>query len=208
MNFRSLCGAVSVIGWAGLTLVGPAFAATPRVHAIVGARIVTAPGQTLERGTIVIRDGLITAVGAKAAIPADARVWKADSLTIYAGLIDAFAISSTASTRPQGTPGDAGRRPQPPPPPASRGPASELGSVTPELEAIRGAGLGKEQMETLRAAGFTVARIAPPDGIVRGASGVIGLGDGALNVNTLRATDAQVIALQPVIGTYPGALMG
>ncbi len=183
-------------------------AATPRVHAIVGARIVNAPGQVIERGTVVIRDGLIAAVGANVAIPADARVWDAESLTVYPGLVEAYVVSSTASTRPQGTPGGQGRRPAPPPPPPARGPASALGSVTPELEAIRGAGLGKEQTETLRAAGFTVARLAPPDGILRGSAGVVALGDGAPNANTLRALDAQVIALQPVVGTYPGSLMG
>jgi hypothetical protein len=54
--------------------VAPAGASTPRVHAIVGARIVTAPGQSIERGTIIVRDGVITAVGAALAIPADARI--------------------------------------------------------------------------------------------------------------------------------------
>jgi hypothetical protein len=38
----------------------PALARTPRVHAITGARIVLSPGQVIERGTIVIRDGVIT----------------------------------------------------------------------------------------------------------------------------------------------------
>lgn len=58
----------------------PAHAAPSRVHAIVGARIVTEPGVVLPRGTIVIRDGVITAVGANVAVPADARLWNADSL--------------------------------------------------------------------------------------------------------------------------------
>ena len=33
----------------------------PKVHALVGARIVVAPGQTIDSGTLVIRDGLIEA---------------------------------------------------------------------------------------------------------------------------------------------------
>src|SRR5678809_264660 len=75
-----------------LALLGApgARAATPRVHAIVGARIVTAPGQVIEHGTIVVRDGVITAVGADVQPPADARIWESDSLTVYPGLIDAF----------------------------------------------------------------------------------------------------------------------
>src|SRR5689334_6254881 len=85
-----------------MLLVHPVHASTPRVHAIVGARLVTAPGQVIERGTIVIRDGVITAVGADVPVPADARIWQADSLTIYSGLIDAFVQPPDASPRPAG----------------------------------------------------------------------------------------------------------
>ena len=60
--------------------------ASPRVHALVGARIVAAPDQVIDNGTIVVRDGVIEAVGAGLAAPADARVWDAKGRTIYAGL--------------------------------------------------------------------------------------------------------------------------
>ena len=42
-------------------------------YAITNARIVTVSGAVIERGTIVIRDGLIVAVGANTAAPPDAR---------------------------------------------------------------------------------------------------------------------------------------
>ncbi|HTO92152.1 MAG TPA: amidohydrolase family protein [Candidatus Sulfotelmatobacter sp.] len=186
-----------------------ALAETPRVHAIVGARIVTAPGQVIEHGTIVMRDGLITAVGASVPIPADARVWNAESLTVYPGLIDAYVVPAPPSAPMPNAPpaGPPGRR-APPPPSPPRGPASELGCVTPEVQVIRGPGLGKDQLEALRAAGFAAVRLAPGDGVVRGRSAVVGLGDGPANGNTLREDDAQVMALQPVAGTYPGSLMG
>src|SRR5215471_21026069 len=88
---------------AGL-LIGalPAAAVTPRVHAIRNARIVTGPGNVIARGTVVMRDGLITAVGANVAIPADARIWEGDSLTIYPGLIDAFVMPAAPSGPPAG----------------------------------------------------------------------------------------------------------
>ena len=60
-------------------------------HALVGARIVTAPGQVLENGTVVVRDGIITAVGRNVSPPAGARVWDVAGLTIYPGFIDAHA---------------------------------------------------------------------------------------------------------------------
>ena len=40
--------------------------ASPRTHALVGARLVVAPGQAIERGTVVVRDGVIVALGATA----------------------------------------------------------------------------------------------------------------------------------------------
>ncbi|HYP01557.1 MAG TPA: hypothetical protein VER76_15310, partial [Pyrinomonadaceae bacterium] len=58
-------------------------------YAITNARIVTVSGAEIPRGTIVIRNGLIAAVGANVAAPADARVIDGTGLTVYPGLIDA-----------------------------------------------------------------------------------------------------------------------
>ena len=48
----------------------------PHVYALVNARVVTAPGKVLERATVVVRGGLVEAVGASGsvAVPADAQV--------------------------------------------------------------------------------------------------------------------------------------
>ena len=45
---------------------------TPAVHALTNLRIVPEPGKVIEKGTIVIRDGVIEAVGADVKLPADA----------------------------------------------------------------------------------------------------------------------------------------
>jgi hypothetical protein len=42
----------------------------PSVHALVGARIVTTPDRTIEKGTLVIRDGVIVSAGSDIAVPA------------------------------------------------------------------------------------------------------------------------------------------
>jgi hypothetical protein len=47
---------------------------TPTVHAFTNARIVVAPGKIIARGTLVIRNGVIEAVGENVTLPADARV--------------------------------------------------------------------------------------------------------------------------------------
>ncbi len=184
--------------------VPPLHAATPRVHAIVGARIVTAPGQVIERGTIVIRDGVITAVGADAPVPADARIWQADSLTIYSGLIDAFVqLPEAAPTGPR-----TGRRSAPTPAAETRGAAHELSVVRPETRAVELLPFAEDQRSALRAAGFTMVQLAPRAGVVRGQTAVIGLGDGTTNDVVVRPDASQVLALEPARDGYPGSLMG
>ena len=56
-------------------------------YAITGARIVPVSGAEIARGTVVVRNGLIAAVGANVAAPADARVIDGAGLSVYPGLI-------------------------------------------------------------------------------------------------------------------------
>jgi imidazolonepropionase-like amidohydrolase len=63
----------------------------PRLHALTNVRIVTAPGKTIEKGTILIRDGVIVEAGADVKVPAEARVWDLAGKTIYPGFIDAYS---------------------------------------------------------------------------------------------------------------------
>ena len=68
------------------------FARTIRgVHALTNARIVAAPGKTIEKGTVLIRDGLIVEVGPDVKVPPEARVWDLAGKTIYPGFIDAYS---------------------------------------------------------------------------------------------------------------------
>jgi imidazolonepropionase-like amidohydrolase len=60
----------------------------PHFYAIKGARIVPVGGSPLGTGTIVIRNGIIEAVGVNLDVPADARVIDGAGLTVYPGLID------------------------------------------------------------------------------------------------------------------------
>src|SRR4029079_1550274 len=120
---------------AGLLIgVVPAGAVTPRVHALRNARLATGPGNRIAHRTIMRVNGLITAVGANVAIPADARIWEGDSLTVYPGLIDAFVMP--AAPAGPGAGGGApfgGARPgAQPAASAPRGPVHELDAVRAE----------------------------------------------------------------------------
>jgi hypothetical protein len=75
-------------------ILPPGFRPLPLgVHALVGGRVVTKPGEVVEEGTIVIRDGFIKAVGKDAAIPADARVWDMKGCTLYALSLPTFSLA-------------------------------------------------------------------------------------------------------------------
>ena len=181
---------------------------TPAVHAFTNTRIVQAPGRVIEKGTLVIRDGVIVAVGASAAVPADARVWDMKGQTIYPGLIDSYSD--------YGLP----KAPKPSPP-------GEGEQQRPRSEPVRGADYWNEMMvaqndagdffspdaktaEKLRAQGFTTALIVPQRGIIKGKSALVNLGDGKANDLILRPGVAHHIQLADEYGHegYPGSLMG
>src|SRR5262245_34471636 len=57
---------------------------TPAIFALTNVRIVPEPGRVVEKGTIVIRDGVIEAAGKGVKPPADARVVDLEGKTAYA----------------------------------------------------------------------------------------------------------------------------
>jgi imidazolonepropionase-like amidohydrolase len=79
---------LTALALAALFALVPLCADAPHVYAITGARIVTAAGAPIESGTLVIRNGLIEAVGASVIVPSDATTIDGKGLTLYPGLID------------------------------------------------------------------------------------------------------------------------
>src|SRR2546423_8080298 len=105
-------GRLWLVGWLVLAVASSAQVTTvpkqgirendPRVHALTNARIVAAPGKTIEKGTVLIRDGLIVEVGPDVKVPAEARVWDLAGKTIYPGFIDAYSrFELPESLRPE-----------------------------------------------------------------------------------------------------------
>ena len=58
-------------------------------YAIRNAKIVTVTGPVIERGTVVISNGKIAAVGANVSVPSNAKVIDGTGLSVYPGMIDA-----------------------------------------------------------------------------------------------------------------------
>ena len=167
----------------------------PRVWAITGAKIVTAPGKTIASGTIVLRDGLIEAVGEKVAVPGDATVIDGKGWTLYPGFID-------ASTR-LGMPTEL--------PKPERGDRYAVAAIQAENSAASLLKPDAAAFLPYRQAGFGAALVAPATGLIGGTSAAIVLGDSAepsaLTLNATVGMHAQPGA-GGGFGEYPGALMG
>ncbi len=79
----------SAVALAAVAACSPAVRAEPpRVYALKAGTVVVAPGRVLEGATVVLRDGLIEAVGTGVAPPADAVEIDLAGAWVYPGLID------------------------------------------------------------------------------------------------------------------------
>ncbi len=205
-------------------ILPPGFRPKPvGVHALVGGKVVTKPGETIETGTIVIRDGYFEAVGTDVAIPADARVWDCKGLTIYAGFIESYF--PVGQTNPPAAAGDddsftanltaggvnfygaPGQRTDP----GARGASSDIAKITPEYRAVRDYSPNAKTIKPLRDLGFTTAVIAPQRGVIRGTSALVSLVEENPNEIILRPDVFQHIGFDTQSGeerTYPASLMG
>jgi imidazolonepropionase-like amidohydrolase len=182
---------------------------TPNVHAFTNARIVTMPGSVIEKGTLVIRDGVITAVGANAAVPVDAKVWDMTGLTIYPGLIDGYSDIGMPK-KPQAPPGgQGGGGPQQPTGQEIRGPKHWNDNVLAAQNAEELFSTDTKAAEKLRGIGFTTVHTVPQKGIFRGTSAIFDLGDDTPNNLLESPAIGQYVTFETSDGDgYPNSLMG
>ena len=164
-------------------------------HALVGARVVTAPGQVLDDATVVIRNGLIQSVGRNTEAPAGARVWDLTGHTIYPGFIDAHADLGMDAV-PEG--GDVG-------------PTHWNPQVRAWFSTTRNLQDDLERRAALRSQGFGTALVVPTEGIFRGTASVVNLGDAGVRDRVLRSDLVQAVGFQRSFslgGAYPNSSMG
>jgi imidazolonepropionase-like amidohydrolase len=175
----------------------PAPAAHTDVYALVGARIVTVSGPIHESGTLVMRDGVIEAVGPSAAIPPDARVIQAQGLVLTPGLIDGFSGTGLPAPTPRtGGAGGGGA--------AGAAPASNpLAPQALALDKVRAADALKA-----RDAGVTTVLVIPREGVLPGRSVILNLSGDKPEAMALKQPAALHLHMSTVGRQYPGSLMG
>ncbi len=188
----------------------------PPFYAIEGVRVEVGDGTVLERATVVIENGTITAVAEDAVIPAHAWVIDGEGLTVYPGLIDAMG-SLPQPRRPPGAPGagapgPGGPRRRPDPDRAlPRGP-EDRPLTTPWKRAADDLTLDTEAVEAWRKAGFTSIAARPGDGLFPGRLSLVRLGapgrDPEHQVVAPELAQMATLSSGGGFGSYPGALMG
>jgi hypothetical protein len=141
-------------------------------YAITNARIVSVSGPIVERGTVVIRNGLIVAAGANISAPPDARVIDGAGLTVYPGLIDSYTNLALPEPSPGPAPGGGGGgaffllQQQPQARPAGPN-SSQPAGLQPEVMVEDTIRSGGNELEASRNLGITTALTAPRSGIWR-----------------------------------------
>src|SRR5712692_7870049 len=180
----------------------------PKVFAIGDARVILEPGKTLAKATVVIRDGLIEAVGSEVKSPADALLIDGKGLVVYPGFIDAMSNWGF----------DPGLRRSEAGPPAPVDFASEAlaatkpdnrKGMTPEFQVATALRMEEEPAEAWRKLGFTAHLIAPDGGMMVGQSALVSLSGATPREAVLRSTVAMHVAFHAAPGNdYPRSLMG
>ena len=131
---------------------------TRGVLAITNARIVPVTRPTIDRGTIVIRDGLIENLGAGVAVPSGAQVIDAAGAEVYPGWINA---DTTMGLEDPGA--------------GNFGDANEFLDFNPQLRAQVAFHNDSEAIPVARANGMTTIAITPGGGLLGGQAAVMDL---------------------------------
>jgi len=219
MNRTFIAAVTLVLAIAASNAQGPA--ATP--YAIRGAKIVPVSGGVIASGNIVLRNGLIEAVGASAAIPNDAVVIDGAGLTVYPGLIDmGNAAAIDAPPAPAGE--AAGGRGAPAAAPGQSRESLERAKrqtiLRPDYKAAEHVRIEGPELTRLAAAGITTVLATPGGNIFRGQSALVNvvappddpqIGSVADLRSTMTVVEAPValhVNFNPGGGPYPASLLG
>ena len=191
--------------------------APPPLFVIRNARIVVAPGRVIEKGSIVLKDGLVSAVGATVAAPAGAWVIDGTGLVVYPGLVDGMStVGLPASLRipePQrgGGGGQGGGQGQAAgaQTPYSWGPDDRPATFT-WISAADELSASDDRVAKWRNGGFTAAIVVPERGFFPGQASYVNLAGDRGNDMVVKSPVAMrtTLAGGPSHRGYPNSLMG
>jgi imidazolonepropionase-like amidohydrolase len=178
------------------------------VYAFTNATIVQNEKTTIEKGTLVIKQGKIVAVGATVEIPKEAIVVDCSGKFIYPSFIDPLTDYG-ANTPKRATTGFNFGAP-------TQFLSNKAGAynwnqaIKPEINAVESFSIDETAAAGFRNNGYGVVFTHVKDGIVRGTGAVVTLAGTNENKAVLKTKAAQVFSFDKGISTqsYPSSLMG
>ncbi len=182
MTRRAFVAAIAMV--VAAAAVAPLLAAADKTVAIINARIVPVVGAEIAKGTIVVRNGKIEAIGADVAVPAGAEVVDAAGLRAYPGMIDGYSqlglveISGVAATVDN----------------------RETGTINPQDRALEAVRYDSMHIPITRSNGITAAIVAPSGGLVSGVSCLLRLDGWTNREMAIDGAVAMQIELAPLRG--------
>ena len=168
-----------------------------RTYAITNVNIIQAPGRKIDMGTVVIKNGLIIAVGKGVAIPSDAIIIKADSMYVYAGFID--GLSRTGVTKPKEENKERVKDPGNPPP--------DRAGINPQVDVRSALNPEDKSVEELRAVGFTTAHVVPYGNFMPGQASIVLLGGASADAMVVSSKSAFYSELTGAANMYPSTIL-
>lgn len=156
--------------------------------AITNARIVTVSGETINNGTLIIRNGKIEAFGANIRAGGGAEVIDAKGLSIYPGMIDASTYMGLLEIG-GGVSGTVD--------------VAETGNMNSNAKAILGINPHSSHINITRVNGITTVLSMPISGIISGQAAIINLNGSTQSEMAVVPTFALVVNF-PRITTFAG----
>lgn len=169
-----------------------------RTYAITNATITQGPGRKVTQATLVIKNGLISAVGKGVSIPPDAIIIKGDSLNVYAGFIDGLSRVGVAKPKEEAN----RERPKDP-----GNPTPEYAGITPEKDVRTVLNPQEKSIDEIRALGFTTAQVVPYGNMLPGSAAVILLSGKTVDAMVLQGKTAIFSELQGAQRAYPSTVI-
>ena len=173
-------------------------------YAFTNVTLVLSEEQFISNGTLLIKNGLITAAGENIKLPDGAVVYDLKGKFIYPGLIDIY--TTYGITEPKRV---------------SNGPGPQINSnvkgaygwnqaIKAETDAVRLFTADSKFAEEMRGIGFGTVLTFQKDGIVRGSAAVVSLADSRENELIIKDRAAAMYSFEKGTSTqdYPSSLMG
>ena len=171
--------------------------------ALTNARIQTVTQGVIDKGTLIIRNGLIEAVGANLPIPPDARVLDLAGRTISPGMIDLASTIASGPAAPAAGAGAGGAAAA-----AAANPSGRPAGYDPAWAVADELRPSAADLKAAREAGITAVLLSAQRGGIRGQSALVPTRDSLERADVIRAPVAMHFGFQGAQGTYPATLLG